>query len=101
MIDKKAVFSATSIPGRFPSSWAGMTTVAQERDKENSLIVGHLEMKEVNVTIHGGELGTYYTVRAKNGAILARRITESNLKHSFSELHKRVEGGLAGLLALR
>ncbi len=92
--------SITFLVFAFSSSWAGMTTVAQESDEGNSLIVGHLEMKETIVTIHAGEGENYYTVRARNGAILADRITERQLKYSFNEIHNRIEGGIAGLLAL-
>ncbi len=84
----------------FCSCLVNATTDAEKRDRENAPIIGHLEMKEKSLTIYRGERGSYYTIRAKDGAVLADKITEAQLRYSFREVHQRLEGGLARTWAI-
>ena len=51
------------------------------------VVLGHLEAKDYAVTIYAGEKALF-SVRTKKGQVLADKITASELRARFPELHR-------------
>jgi len=67
----------------------------QVTDK-NSVVFGYLQSRDRIVTISRGPKGTFYTIKNKNGKILAEDISEKELKEKYPSVYSQVKYGLAG-----
>jgi len=59
-------------------------------------VIGHLQTKDKIVTIRSDTDGPLYTVKSKDGEILAIDLTTEDLYAEFPELKNIIENGLAG-----
>lgn len=75
-------------------------TPAERLDREGAAVMGHLDQRGLRTTIYGGRLGTYYTVRSKDGKTLARRVPERQLRFRFWSVHRSANRGYANVWAL-
>ena len=58
-------------------------------------VIGHLEMKDKLITIRTGSAGPLYTVKSKDGKVLAEDLDPAELSAKFPELKDVVEQGVA------
>lgn len=58
-------------------------------------VIGHLEMKDKLITIRTGSAGPLYTVKSKDGNILAEDLDPAEMSAKFPELKDVVEQGVA------
>ena len=73
------------------------SVLAQEMDgRHNGPIIGHLEKREILVTILSGQRETYYTIKDKDGRLIAAKISEDELKDRHPDLYKEINSGIAG-----
>ncbi len=58
-------------------------------------VLGYLETRDKIITITAGPQATY-TVRTKQGKLLAKNVTATQLRAQFPDLHRIVERAIAG-----
>ena len=86
--------------------WIGLTiaakSFAQDENKKSQatdkkfVVIGYLQTRDRVVTIGRGLKGPVYTIKNKNGKVLAENISERNLKAKFPLIYSQVKDGLAG-----
>ena len=62
----------------------------------NDAVIGHLQTKDKILTIRSGADGPLYTVKSKDGELLAVDLTTEDLYAEFPDLKKIIETGFAG-----
>lgn len=72
------------------------THPAEEGKKDGQpRVIGSLETKQGVIVITSGPAGPRYTVRGKDGAVIAERLSESELQAKHPEFHRRIKGAIA------
>jgi hypothetical protein len=74
-------------------------TVVEQMDKQapaKDVNMGYLQFRDKVVMISRGAKGSLYTVKNKDGKVLASKINEKAFKEKYPVLFKQVESGLAG-----
>ena len=99
-IKRLLVFSGTI------AVWVGLSiaarSFAQDENKKsqatdkNSVVIGYMQSRDRVVTISQGPEGTVYTVKNKDGKVLAENISEKDLKSKYPSVYSQVKYGLAG-----
>jgi hypothetical protein len=59
-------------------------------------IIGHLESKNRRITIAAGPHGPLYTIKTKEGQVLATRIDEKSLQAKYPDIYAEMKTGVAG-----
>ena len=67
-----------------------LTTATQGEQAEKTILI--LETRNNRITVYSGEKCPLYTVSTGGGAILAERLTRTDLKDRFPELYDIVTG---------
>lgn len=62
----------------------------------NGAVIGHLKTRDKILTIRSGTDGPLYTVKSKDGKLLAVDLPTKDLYAEFPDLKKIVESGFAG-----
>jgi hypothetical protein len=73
--------------------------VAVQADQQTSpedVVIGHLQSRDKIVTISRGTKGSVYTVKTKDGKILASKLNEKDFEDKYPVLFNQVTYGLAG-----
>jgi hypothetical protein len=84
-------------------SWNPCLSQAQESEPgQESPILGHLDKKEVFITIFSGgnRSEIFYTIKDKEGRFIERGISAGQLAQKYPNLHKEMKTGIAGNSAL-
>jgi hypothetical protein len=86
--------------------WIGASITArafvQDQNEESratnkdSVVIGYMQSRDRVVTISQGPKGTVYTVKNKDGRVLAENISEKDLKEKYPSVYGQVKYGLAG-----
>jgi hypothetical protein len=63
---------------------------------EKGNVIGHLQTRDKIVTILRSEKGTVYTVKTKDGKILAENLSEQSLETKYPTVFRQMKNGLAG-----
>ena len=58
--------------------------------------IGHLESRDRIITITKGPKGPLYTVKTKDGKIIAKKIDEKNLQAKYPDIYYQIKTGIAG-----
>ena len=58
--------------------------------------IGHLESRNRIITISKGPKGPLYTVKTKDGKIIAKKIDEKNLQAKYPDIYQQIKSGVAG-----
>jgi hypothetical protein len=67
-----------------------------EQNTEKAYVIGHLQTRDKVVTITRGEKGTLYTVKTKDGKMLAENLSEKALETKYPVVFKQIKYGQAG-----
>jgi hypothetical protein len=59
-------------------------------------VIGHLEFRNQTVTIYASPQGPRYSIRSKQGILIAREISDAELAAKYRDLYQAVKTGLAG-----
>jgi hypothetical protein len=59
-------------------------------------VIGHLESRDRTITITKGPKGPLYTVKTKDGKIIAKKIDEKNLQAKYPDVYHQIKSGVAG-----
>ena len=59
-------------------------------------VIGHLERRDKIITITKGPKGPLYTVKTKDGKIIAKKIDEKNLQAKYPDIYHQIKSGVAG-----
>jgi len=59
-------------------------------------IVGHLELRDKNITILAGPDGPLYTVSSKDGKVLDRGLDAQEMQAKYPVLYEKLKTGTAG-----
>jgi hypothetical protein len=59
-------------------------------------VIGHLESRDRIITVSKGPKGPLYTIKTKDGKILATRIDEKSLQAKYPDIYHQVKTGIAG-----
>jgi len=88
------------------AAWIGLSitagALAQDENKKpqvtnkNSVVIGYMQSRNRVVTISQGPKGTVYTIKNKDGKVLAENISEKDLKEKYPSVYSQVKYGLAG-----
>jgi len=88
------------------SVWIGLSiaarSFAQDENKkpqvtdQNSVVIGYMQSRDRIVTISREPKGTVYTIKNKDGKVLAENINEKDLKEKYPSVYSQVKYGLAG-----
>jgi hypothetical protein len=86
--------------------WIGLSITArpfvQDEDQKpqatnkNSVVIGYMQSRDRVVTISQGPKGTVYTIKNKDGKVLAENISEKDLKEKYPSVYSQIKYGLAG-----
>ena len=75
-------------------------TTAQEKTGQSvpsgTSVIGHMESRDRIVTITKGPKGPLYTVKTKDGKIIAKKIDEKNLQAKYPDIYHQIKSGVAG-----
>ena len=58
-------------------------------------VIGHLESRDRIITITKGPKGPLYTVKTKDGKIIAKKIDEKNLQAKYPDIYHQIKSGVA------
>ena len=98
-----AVSVAMGLAAPAASAAAGGSTEAAKRDpaldRQLAPAIVSLETRAGHVTIFAGELGRYYTVVAKDGRVVAERVSAAELAANHPEVSAVIDHGFAVQMA--
>ena len=63
---------------------------------EEMPVIGHLEKSGQIITIYAGEKGPLYTVKTKEGKIIAEKIDDTQLQARLPDLYRDLKSAVAG-----
>jgi len=99
----KCLLCALALVGMLTCSssvpWAQNVSPGESQDMKTAKVMGHLEHKGTVTTIHVGRLGSYYTIKDRDGRVIADRISERQLRSKFENIYDHLKRGLAGTWA--
>lgn len=77
------------------------TSVVQTNDttapqKDESVIIGHLGKRDTIITIYAGQEGCLYTVKKKDGTVVAEKIDDKQLQAKHPDIYRDLKTGIAG-----
>jgi hypothetical protein len=67
-----------------------------EQSTEKGYVIGHLQTRDKVVTITRGEKATLYTVKTKDGKMLAENLSEKALETKYPMVFQQIKYGRAG-----
>ena len=74
----------------------GVTAVHPEEGKPSKgSVIGHLETRDQVITIAAGPDGPLYTIKSKEGQLIALNLSGKELATRFPALHEKIEKSLA------
>jgi hypothetical protein len=86
--------------------WVGLSitarSIAQDENKKsqtinnNSVVIGYMQSRDRVVTISQGPNGAVYTIKNKDGKVLAENFSEKDLKEKYPSVYSQIKYGLAG-----
>lgn len=67
----------------------------EEGERSKGPVIGHLKTRDQVITITAGPDGPLYTIKSKEGAVIASHLSGEELASRFPDLHKKIEKSLA------
>jgi hypothetical protein len=83
-------------PKEIPATLSTNREATAVLEKTSSCVIGHLERREVKITIYTGNNGPLYSIMNKDGAVLADKINDQQLQAKYPELYRDLKTGIAG-----
>ena len=77
-------------------SFAQDKSGASQATDKSSVVIGYMQSRDRVVTIRRSSKGTVYTIKDKDGKVLAKNISENDLKGKYPFIYDQVKYGLAG-----
>lgn len=91
--------SAAGAAGDGAAIGTGATKRDSTADRQLAPAIVSLETRAGHVTIFAGELGRYYTIVAKDGRVVAERVSADELAANHPEVSAMVDHGFAVQMA--
>lgn len=92
---KTAILAACSVVAVF-SGCGRQSTLTQSRPADETLpVIVHLETRDAVITAMAGPDGPVYTVRTRDGRMLARRLSEQELQVRLPRIHRLLKTSYA------
>ena len=67
-----------------------------DQSADDMPVIGHLEKRGQVITIYAGEKGPLYTVKTKEGKIIAEKIDDTQLQARLPDLYRDLKSAVAG-----
>ena len=67
----------------------------EKGEQSKGSVIGHLKTRDQVITITAGPDGSLYTIKSKEGGMIALNISDEELASRFPDLHEKIEKSLA------
>ena len=67
----------------------------EEGEQSKGSVIGHLKIRDQVITITTGPHGPLYTIKSKEGGLIALNLSGEELANRFPDLHEKMEKSLA------
>ncbi len=67
----------------------------EEGERSEGSVIGHLKTRDQVITITAGPDGPLYTIKSKEGELIASNLSGEELASRFPDLHEKIEKSLA------
>jgi hypothetical protein len=96
MADRSFAQGGNQKSGEPTKAKVGDEKTGQQTSPKSKTVIGHLHSRDRIVTVTQGPRGAVYTIKTKDGKILATKLEEKDLQAKYPDIYHQIKSGVAG-----